>query len=218
MDNPHRSSSTGNNPAIMTQRRQDLGTEHERGISTIDGTNQNQHILVIWGTAIVVKEEMERFRGFLLYFVKPEDSNYPLYPKILLHLKNTQSNVLNLETEKLRSYQRTVLLYQHLIAHPQEIIPIMDFTVSQVFLELFPDIDPSILSLNPIQVRSYNLDRIVNMRELSPSEVDHLIVIKGLVIRSSSILPDMHIAYFKCSSCNSSTTIKFQGIISQFED
>ena len=43
MDNPHRSSSTGNNPARITQRRQDLGTEHERGISTIDGTNQNQH-------------------------------------------------------------------------------------------------------------------------------------------------------------------------------
>ena len=90
---------------------------------------------MLYGAAIVVKEEMERFRGLLLYFVKPEDSNYPLYPKMLLHLKNTESNILNLDTENLRSYQRTVLLYQHIIAHPKEIIPIMDFTVSQVFLK-----------------------------------------------------------------------------------
>lgn len=216
MDNPHRSSSLGNIPIAMTQRRQDLGTEHERGVSTIDGTNQNQHIRVIWGTTIVVKEAMESFRDFLLYFAKPNDPNHPLYPKLLLHLKNTESNVLNLDTENLRSYQRTILLYRHLVAHPQEIIPIMDITISQVFLELFPDTDPSTLSLNPIQTRPYNLDRIVNMRELSPSEVDQLIVIKGLVIRSSPILPDMRIAYFKCSSCNSSTTIEsFKGKIQE---
>lgn len=42
-----------------------------------------------------------------------------------------------------------------------------------------------------MQVRPYNIDRTVNLRELSPSDVDQLITIKGLVIRSSPVIPDM---------------------------
>lgn len=60
------------------------------------------------------------------------------------------------------------------------------------------------------------MNRHVNLRELSPSEVDQLVTIKGLVIRTSPIMPDMRagiififdkIGFFKCTSCDYTITV-----------
>ncbi|EHL02846.1 putative DNA replication licensing factor mcm4 [Glarea lozoyensis 74030] len=52
------------------------------------------------------------------------------------------------------------------------------------------------------RVRLFGLDSTVNMRELNPSDVDKIVAIKGLVIRTTPILPDMKDAFFKCQVCN----------------
>ncbi|KAH8814909.1 MCM2/3/5 family-domain-containing protein [Xylogone sp. PMI_703] len=52
------------------------------------------------------------------------------------------------------------------------------------------------------KVRPFGLDQTVNMRELNPSDVDKIVSIKGLVIRTSPIIPDMREAFFKCYVCN----------------
>jgi DNA replication licensing factor MCM4 len=39
------------------------------------------------------------------------------------------------------------------------------------------------------------------MRDLNPSDVDSLISIKGMVIRVGSIVPDLKMAFFRCSKC-----------------
>ncbi|KAH8602992.1 MCM2/3/5 family-domain-containing protein [Bisporella sp. PMI_857] len=50
-------------------------------------------------------------------------------------------------------------------------------------------------------VRPFNLDATVNMRDLDPKDVDKIISIKGLVIRTTPIIPDMKEAFFKCQVC-----------------
>ncbi|CAG8979625.1 hypothetical protein HYALB_00011988 [Hymenoscyphus albidus] len=52
------------------------------------------------------------------------------------------------------------------------------------------------------RVRLFGLDETVNMRDLNPSDVDKIVAIKGLVIRTTPILPDMKDAFFKCQVCN----------------
>jgi DNA replication licensing factor MCM4 len=52
------------------------------------------------------------------------------------------------------------------------------------------------------RVRLFGLDSTVNMRDLNPSDVDKIVAIKGLVIRTTPILPDMKDAFFKCQVCN----------------
>lgn len=52
------------------------------------------------------------------------------------------------------------------------------------------------------KVMPFGLDKTVNMRDLDPADMDKLISIKGLVIRSTSIIPDMKEAFFKCQVCN----------------
>lgn len=42
----------------------------------------------------------------------------------------------------------------------------------------------------------------VNLRELNPDDIDQLITVKGLMIRTSSVIPDMKQAFFRCSACD----------------
>lgn len=52
------------------------------------------------------------------------------------------------------------------------------------------------------RVRPFGLDDVVNLRELNPSDMDKLVSIKGLVIRTTPVIPDMKDAFFKCAVCN----------------
>lgn len=51
-------------------------------------------------------------------------------------------------------------------------------------------------------VRPFGLDKTTNLRDLNPSDMDKMIEIKGLVIRTTPVIPDMKDAFFKCSVCN----------------
>ncbi|KAF2493722.1 MCM-domain-containing protein [Lophium mytilinum] len=52
------------------------------------------------------------------------------------------------------------------------------------------------------RVRPFGLDKTINLRELNPSDMDKLVSIKGLVIRTTPIIPDMKDAFFRCAICN----------------
>ncbi|OJD37066.1 dna replication licensing factor mcm4 [Diplodia corticola] len=52
------------------------------------------------------------------------------------------------------------------------------------------------------RVRPFGLDQTINLRELNPGDMDKLVSIKGLVIRTTPIIPDMKDAFFRCSVCN----------------
>ncbi len=41
------------------------------------------------------------------------------------------------------------------------------------------------------QVRTYNADKTKNMRMLNPADIDQLITVCGMVIRTSSLMPEM---------------------------
>ena len=42
----------------------------------------------------------------------------------------------------------------------------------------------------------------MKMRDLNPKDINHLVSIKGIVIRCSDIYPEMTQAVFKCTSCD----------------
>ncbi|EON65493.1 minichromosome maintenance protein 4 (cell division control protein 54) [Coniosporium apollinis CBS 100218] len=51
------------------------------------------------------------------------------------------------------------------------------------------------------KVRPFGLDQTINLRELNPGDMDKLVSIKGLVIRTTPIIPDMKDAFFRCAAC-----------------
>lgn len=72
------------------------------------------------------------------------------------------------------------------------------------FFERYPD---SILE-HQIQVRPYNALKTRNMRSLNPEDIDQLITIGGMVIRTSQIIPEMQEAFFKCQVCSFTTRVE----------
>ncbi|KAL8826345.1 MAG: hypothetical protein Q9191_003859 [Dirinaria sp. TL-2023a] len=57
------------------------------------------------------------------------------------------------------------------------------------------------------KVKPFGLERSVNMRELNPNDMDKMISIKGLVIRTTPIIPDMKTAFFRCQVCNHAVNV-----------
>ncbi|KAK7951313.1 DNA replication licensing factor mcm4 [Apiospora aurea] len=57
-------------------------------------------------------------------------------------------------------------------------------------------------------VRPFGLEKVTNLRDLNPADMDKLICIKGLVIRTTPVIPDMKEAFFRCSVCNHSVLVE----------
>ncbi|CAO3669152.1 unnamed protein product [Umbelopsis ramanniana] len=171
-------------------------------------------VRLIWGTTININEAMGSFREFLTNFTLQqrkalaneevrEEDNLPFYPRLLNQMRTTETFNMNLDCRNLLAYRRTKKLYDQLIKYPQEIIPLMDHTLTNYFLEQF-DVD---LNGQQLKVRPFNLDHSVNMRDLDPQNVDQLITVKGLLIRASPIIPDMKEAFFRCLICDYTTMV-----------
>ncbi|KYK57702.1 cell division control protein 54 [Drechmeria coniospora] len=56
-------------------------------------------------------------------------------------------------------------------------------------------------------VRPFGLEKSTNLRDLNPTDMDRLICIKGLVIRTTPVIPDMKDAFFRCNVCNHSVNV-----------
>lgn len=42
-----------------------------------------------------------------------------------------------------------------------------------------------------MQVRPFNLEKVIPMRDLDPEHIDSMVSVSGMIIRASSIIPDM---------------------------
>ncbi|CEP08142.1 hypothetical protein [Parasitella parasitica] len=172
-------------------------------------------VRLIWGTTVNIHEAMTSFRNFLNNFtlahrkrqdfeLVTEEDEQPFYPMLLTHMYDRNATNVNLDCRNLRAYRETHKLFDQLVKYPQEIIPLMDHTITEFYIGMFPNTDFDSLQL---KIRPFNLKETVNMRELDPQNVDQLITIKGLMIRASPIIPDMKEAFFRCLICDYTVTV-----------
>ncbi len=76
---------------------------------------------------------------------------------------------MNLDCTNLKAYEPSRKLYQQLIRYPQEIIPLLDHTLTELVLDKYAADSSSFTENDMMKVRPFNLDRNVNLRELDPS-------------------------------------------------
>ena len=100
--------------------------------------------------------------------------------------------------------------YYQLIAYPMELVPLMDILVQRELERLADTIfspgDPRYQrppgdALPRVQVRPFNLKQVSNLRALDPVAMDHLLSLKGMIVRSSPVIPDLKVAHFGCAIC-----------------
>ena len=119
-------------------------------------------------------------------------------------------------------------LYHQLLSYPAEIVPLMDLILQRelesthlaLHEEMTNDADPLIDyelafdqlpevggTLPRVQVRPYNLRSLSHMRSLDPNAIDTLLTIRGMVVRSSPIIPDLKVAHFGCTVCGTAVNV-----------
>ncbi|MBN3304768.1 MCM4 factor, partial [Amia calva] len=190
--------------SVRKGRQVDLHSEPPAGEEAVASEQSVGQKLVIWGTDVNVGTCKEKFQRFLQRFIDPTsredenaglDLNEPIYMQKLEEINVVGEPVLNVNCGHLQSFDAD--LYRQLVCYPQEVIPTFDMAVNEIFFERYPD---SILE-HQIQVRPYNALKTKNMRSLNPEDIDQLITISGMVIRTSQLIPEMQEAFFRCQVC-----------------
>ncbi|GMH69910.1 hypothetical protein TL16_g05278 [Triparma laevis f. inornata] len=185
----------------------------------------NEEIQVLRGTDIEVSTVTKTFSEFLREFRSVEDSKIrsdlnarekaieegesfddelpqpdptlkPHYLEILSKTFNSQSTAIELDCVHLYYHSpSTRRLYDWLESYPQEIVVQMDTCIREIFEEFYGE------SELPLQVRPFHFRTVSHMRSLSPESIDSMVTLRGMVLRSSPIIPDLKIGHFKCQVC-----------------
>lgn len=204
----HRGFISGHNyrrPLFTSISSQQISSEHNiNEIPSSDADPSSSNTQVFWGTNINIHEIFNKFRQFLLNFqVKskssPSTNSQKYYYNQILEIKNTRIFYLTIDGSHIHEYDK--LLYWQLVNYPTEMIPIMDAVANNVYSEIFENDNNQLKRSIPINVRIVNLQKSSRLRDLKPDDIDRLITINGIVIRTSEIIPEMRLAYFKCSIC-----------------
>ncbi|KAL7541215.1 hypothetical protein ACHAWF_006878 [Thalassiosira exigua] len=122
-------------------------------------------------------------------------------------------------------------LYGWLAEYPSEIVPLMDILLGRELEALRDEVRrkqeealaeaeasgddeaaaaaSSVLELLPealprVQVRPFRLRSLSHMRSLDPDAIDTLLGLRGMVVRTSPVIPDLKVAFFRCAVCGRS--------------
>ena len=164
-------------------------------------------------------------KNFINTFVEMKDDEEdflkkPYYIEQLELAKETEEYFLDLDCDHI--FQHDTALYKQLENYPSDVIPMFDLIVTQCFREHFLGKDKSLTQQNVamgdesqinqmdgagsadvlIQIRPFNMRKLFQIRDLDTNSIDKLITIKGIVIRTSEVVPEMKEAAFKCDKCH----------------
>lgn len=167
----------------------------------------------IWGTNIQLSTVLEQLRTFFATFARPDEA--PLYPELCRAAAAAGESFVNLDCTNLARFSR--VLYRQLCDYPSQVIMITEVALNEVYRascgrvphpggdcegDADEDEDDDDDDDTPqFMVRPFNLARTVPLRELGPGDIDRLVAVCGMVVRTSSVLPNMRAAFFRCTVC-----------------
>ncbi|KAF9764421.1 DNA replication licensing factor mcm4 [Nosema granulosis] len=150
--------------------------------STYTPIVETERVKVIWGTSINVQETSEKFKEHIR---SSQD-----YMQVLEAINLTQRYVFELDCSTL---ERT--LHSQLQFYPLETLPIFENSLQEIYMEVFPTASKT------IRIRPFNIGKSVNIRNIDPKDIDKVIRVSGMVVRSSSVIPELTKATFFCIKC-----------------
>ncbi|KAK9177152.1 hypothetical protein WN944_029171 [Citrus x changshan-huyou] len=156
----------------------------------------------VWGTNISVQDVKSAIQMFLKHFREKEELLSRSESEIYKEGKYMRAinRVLEIEGEWIDVDANDVFdydsdLYNKMVRYPLEVLAIFDI----VLMDIVSLINP--LFEKHVQVRIYNLKSSTAMRNLNPSDIEKMVSLKGMVIRCSSIIPEIREAIFRCLVC-----------------
>jgi len=176
-------------------------------------------VRVLWGTDLSVEEVYAKLLSFLKGFhpLRLSDENSlsrgddssttaapaPLYLKLLEELHETDSHTLNVSMKHVQEYD--AILHEKLVRYPSDMISLFDMAANQIYQQMFMSDSSGVIG--HIQVRVYDIGSAQSVRQLEPCHLDSLVAIRGMVVRTSSLIPDLADAFYRCMNCLHTTVV-----------
>ncbi|GLC33284.1 hypothetical protein PLESTB_000350900 [Pleodorina starrii] len=164
----------------------------------------------VWGTNINSRYLRQQIDGFIRTF-RPAGADSiasPKYVQIIKEAIESGEASVNIDTADMRAVVDDVSyndLYDTLVDFPREVHCVLDEVVREVaVLDLMyePTLDrQQAMDLCLLVCRPYNLAATKHIRDLDPTDIDKLVCIKGMVTRTSAIIPNLRYAVFECAAC-----------------
>lgn len=218
--------SRGRGAATPVRTRVDLGSsrhvrtinidQEENNLRDLDDENDDDFEggddanLVIWGTNVVVNTCKRKFAKFVEKFKlsafegNTNGTDEPYYIQKLDEIAISEHPYLEIDCGHLRWAAPN--LYRKLVCYPQEVVPTFDMAVNSIFCSRHE----GLVLDHQIQVKPFNAQRTKNMRSLNPQDIDQLITISGMVIRTSSLIPEMREGFFRCNVCQFEVSVEIE--------
>ncbi|KKO75528.1 dna replication licensing factor mcm4 [Vairimorpha ceranae] len=175
-----------------------LTPSHEDLSSTVySPIIETERVKLIWGTSINVQETSEKFKEFI--------QNIENYQHIFENMNMTKKYIFTLDCSLLPANLSNQILY-----YPLETLPILENGLQEVFLESYPN------TTSLIKIRCINIGKEVNIRNIDPKDIDKIIKVNGMVLRTSSVIPELSKASFSCIKCKNTVEVEsIKGLITQ---
>ncbi|KAK8049685.1 hypothetical protein PG994_011415 [Apiospora phragmitis] len=208
-----------------------------RGETTIWGTNVSVDDAYA-GLKDFMKNFTKKYRMWTEGMTKEQtdadpDSETKPYFEELKNMLALGQRILYVDIADFKVYPRTRKLWHHIQSYPQELVPLMDQCCQDVMVELAQAEDArqrnqstGASASRPSGAPSSDMQFPSSERSEEPvstpsgstssakpcfggsADMDKLICIKGLVIRTTPVIPDMKEAFFRCSVCNHSVLVE----------
>ncbi len=127
---------------------------------------------------------------------------------------NVAINVKHLRAFKQEAQGRK--LEKELIRFPAQIIPLFDIALNEAAAQVVAELAggagsdsqglPTVVPV--VRSRVYNLGHVAQMRQLDPSHIDTLVALRGMVVRTSTIIPEMRRAFYRCAACPATVEVE----------
>ncbi|CAI9781958.1 unnamed protein product [Fraxinus pennsylvanica] len=149
--------------------------------------------MYVWGTNISVQDVNAAILRFLRHFRENPQQIEGKYMQAINHAIEIEGESLDVDAQDVYDYDSD--LYTKMVRYPLEVLAIFDI----VLMDMVSRINP--LFEKHIQARIFNLRSSISLRNLNPSDIEKMVSIKGMIIRCSSIIPEIREAVFRCLVC-----------------
>ncbi|KAK2978268.1 hypothetical protein RJ640_017119 [Escallonia rubra] len=149
--------------------------------------------MFVWGTNISVQDVNAAILRFLRNFREQPAHIEGKYMRAINHVIEVEGESLDVDAHDVFDYDTD--LYTKMVRFPLEVLAIFDI----VLMDMVSRINP--LFEKHIQARIFNLKSSTSMRNLNPADIEKMVSLKGMIIRCSSIIPEIREATFRCLLC-----------------
>ena len=155
----------------------------------------------IWSTDVDARHIAHTFRQFFNEYNEPGDQNdTPYYHRLIKQQLELGAVSIDVDCQHVRAFSHD--LYERIRSNPMEVIPIGDLAVAEIVDKLVQVEEIEAPGDRPCMIRTFNLGVEQQLRALDPNDIDKLVSVRGMVTRTSSVIPDLKMAFFECSVCN----------------